>query len=34
MGENCELHIRPIKLEDLNSIWQMAFKDSNPEWKL
>lgn len=34
MGENRELHIRPIKLEDLNSIWQMAFKDSNPEWKL
>lgn len=34
MVENRELYIRPIKLEDLKSIWQMAFKYSNPEWKL
>ena len=28
-----ELVIRPVTIEDLPSLWQLAYKDESPEWK-
>ena len=33
MYKNHELIIRPIKEEDLYSLWELAYKEESPEWK-
>lgn len=33
MYKNHELIIRPIREEDLYSLWELAYKEESPEWK-
>ena len=33
MISKSELVIRPVTIEDLPSLWQLAYKDESPEWK-
>lgn len=30
---NNELEIRPLNETDLKILWELAYKESNPEWK-
>ena len=34
MYSDHELTIRPVKLDDLKRLWELIYKDEQPEWKL